>query len=275
MQIGRVNKLPVMGVGELGVLVGNRQHHILLRPGNAPAGVKKGDRLDVFVYSDGAGNLLGSTSIPAGEAGDFVLLQVVDVSDPGAFMDWGLEKDLLIPRSEQHGPMRPGQDVVVAIAIDPRTERCFGSTMLSRYLDFEPRLRPGEVVDFLVYRTIDAGALGVINNAYSGMVAKADLPRRPAIGDEMSVYVRRIHEDGRVDCSPRPGGELGRDEDEGVVLDALEANGGRLALTDKSAPELIRKQLGLSKKAFKRSIGSLYRRRVVRITDTGVELLKN
>ena len=270
-----MNRLPIMGIGPQGVLLGTREKHVILPPHEAPDGLKRGDILDVFVYCDMPDELTATLTTPEGQVGDFVLLRIVDSSEPGAFADWGLAKDLLIPRNKQHTALNIGDSVVVAIVLDPRSQRCFGSTWLKQYMSKDPEgLKRGDKVSFLVYGSNQLGALGVVDNAYSGLVPRPEFAQRPLLGAQHVAYVQRIAEDGKIDCTLRPPGAAGRDADERRILEALELDGGRLMLTDKSSPHAIKTRLKMSKKAFKRAVGGLYRQRLVNLRDDAIVLAR-
>lgn len=274
MEIGRINKMPVMRVAEQGVLVGDRTHFVLLPPGEAPADVEKGDTLDVFVFIDRNGHPAGTIYKPYGQAGEFVMLEIVEVTEIGAFAYWGLGKDLLIPNNKQYSPLRSGQKALVAIQVDPKSGRMFGSTWIGQYLNHSPEgINRGDEVTFLTYGRNETGILGIVNKSYSGMIPFEEFTRRPDHGDELEVFVQRVLDEGKIDCTLRVPGEQGRDQNEAAVLAAIRAGGGRLLLTDRSSPAQVRGRLSMSKKAFKKAVGALYKRRVVRIEDDGIVLV--
>ena len=275
MKLGRVNNLTVLATGPEGVVVGTRQKYILLPVGEAPRTTARGDRLRVFVTVDDDGHLRGSMQHPTVEAGGFAQLPIVDVSAHGAFADWGLPKDLLIPMNKQYAPLRVGDRPVVAVALGPRG-RCYGSTWIAQYLDMDPySVQRGQPVDLLVYGRNDHGLLAVVDDRWSGMLSFDTLAgERPRLGDRLQGWVNRVLEDGRLDCGLKPIGGAGRTHDQGVVLDALREAGGRLDLTDRSPPGAIRSRLGLSKKAFKRAIGGLYKDRQVQLHPDHIALVE-
>ncbi len=272
MRPGRTNHLPVIATGAEGVVLGTREHFVMLRAGVAPEGVARGDTLDVFVTVDDDGRWHGSMERPVVEAGGFAVLEVVDVGPHGAFVDWGLPKDLLIPGNKQHIPLEIGDRPVVAVAVDHRG-RCYGSTWLAQYLDFDPvEYQRGQQVSFLVYGTNEHGALGVVDGCHSGMIPRGAFSRRPYPGTLLEAWVERVRDDGRLDCGLRQAGPAGRRSDQDILLAAIRDADGRLDLTDRSSPDVIRARLGMSKKRFKSAVGGLYRKRLVTLHDDHIAL---
>lgn len=272
MKIGRVQELPVWVLGAAGALLGDRSGHALLPTEEVPEGIAVGDTLRVFVYTDTHDEPAATLRTPKGTVGDFVCLEVVGVSDHGAFCDWGLEKDLFIPWKRQHTRLGVGDRAVVAIGVDRRTGRPVGSTWLASLLEPAPAsLRVGQQVGLLVYGSTDAGTRVIVNQRWSGLVFHDAVTERLKLGEERTGWVTRIR-DGRLDCALTPPGHAGRDHACAVVWEALERGGGHLELGDHSPAGEIRAVLGLSKKAFKRALGQLYRERRVTLGPDGVRI---
>ncbi|MFT4623670.1 MAG: putative RNA-binding protein (virulence factor B family) [Myxococcota bacterium] len=270
MYLGRMNDLPVIATGDEGVVLGTRDDFVLLPPGVAPEDTRRGDRLRVFVVNDDAGVPKASLKQPAGLVGDIVVLTIVELTEHGAFADWGMDKDLLIPANKQHTPLRQGQQAVVGIDLGPRG-RCFGSTWIGPFLDLDPvGYSRGRGVDFLVYGRNDLGVLGVVDGKFSGLILWDEFGSAPGNTTLLPAFVLRVLDDGRMDCSLRAPGAVGRRTDQQVVLDAIAAADGRLPLTDRSSPDAIRDALGLSKKAFKRAVGALYKKRMIVLEDDAI-----
>lgn len=273
MNIGRVLQLPVWVVSDQGVLLGNRRDHVILPAHEAPPGVKTGDRLRVFVYTDSRDEKVATLRIPKGQAGDLVVLDVVDTSPHGVYCDIGLEKDLLVPWQHQHGRLEVGDRAVVYIGHD-HEGRLVGHTKLIDFLSVDTdKLQVGDEVKALVYGYNELGALVAVNRTWAGIVYMERLVRRPPIGQELTGYVERIREDGKLDISPVPVGRAGTTHAIDIILDALDREGGFLPLTDHSEPALIRRHLGLTKKAFKKGVGALYKKRRITIEETGIRKL--
>jgi hypothetical protein len=258
MELGRMVVLPVLAVGDAGMVVGQRDDFAVVPPREVPEGAKRGDRVTVFVARDDVGNLRATLRRPKVEAGGFGVLRVVDVSEHGAHFDWGLDKDLLVPENKMHDQLWVGDEAVVAVAVDDRG-RCFGSTWLGQYLNHDPQgYERGRQVSFLAYSRNEHGYLGVVDGRYSGMVPRDVVPH-PEYARESRAWVLRITFEGRLDCTLTPTDSAGITSAADAVLAALEEAGGTLDLGDKSSPESIRHELSMSKKAFKRAIGRLYR----------------
>lgn len=277
MDIGRFHDLPVWVVGETGVLLGDRHDHIILPTHEDPGGLKKGDVIRVFVTIDTHDQPVATLETPAGEIGDLALLTVVDTTAHGVFVDWGLGKDLFIPWKHQYGRLEVGEQALVYIGLDADTNRPVGWTKLVDILVAPTTgLRPGQAVDLVVYGFNDLGVLCAVDGKWSGILYADKLHGRFHIGDRLTGYVERVREDSdKLDLSLVPVGRAGTAHGRDQVLQALRDDGGFLALTDKSPPTLIRQRLGLSKKVFKKAIGSLYKARVVDLEDHGVRLVRD
>jgi len=230
-----------------------------------------GDTVEVFVYVH-RGLRTATTRKPYGTVGQFVALEVVDVSAPGAFVDWGLAKDLLIPNNELHDPLRVGDKVVVNIVLD-REERVMGVTWLQRRFSTDTsRLWIGQRVSALVYGETGRGFQVVVEGRFGGMLFLDQTHQNLRIGDEVAAFIRGIRGDGRLDLSltlPKQKHTALRDE-LSTVADAIAERGGFLPLTDKSDPDDIRHELRISKKAFKRAVGALYKARKITIEADGI-----
>jgi predicted RNA-binding protein (virulence factor B family) len=218
----------------------------------------------VFVYTDSSDRPVATTQKPLAETGQFACLNVIDVSEHGAFLDWGLDKDLFLPLPEQENRVKKGDPVVVAVCLDEHTQRVMASTRLAQFLDADvSALAAGTGVDLLVYRLTELGAMVIVDDHHAGLIYKSELLTPLSIGARPRGYVQRVREDGKLDVSLRPPGPAGRDSDTRLLREALERNGGHLPVGDDSTPEEIQRLLGMSKKAFKRAAGNLYRQRLV------------
>ena len=268
-EVGQMNRLRVLEVLRRGLLLGEEGDEILLPASVAPENARVGERLDVFVYTDSDDRVVATTERPYAVVGDFALLEVIDVSPHGAFLDWGLGKDLLVPTKEQHQPLRRGDVVVVAVVLDFEG-RVMGTSRLARHFDLDTRrLEPGQAVDALVYGFSDRGVRVVVDGRFSGLIFHDHTDRRLNIGDIAPAFILGIRPDGRIDLSMRAPGRT-RNDDAEEILRALEHAGGFLPLHDRSPPGRIRDELNMSKKAFKRALGGLYRRRLIAIEPDGI-----
>ena len=272
MHIGRFHTLPVWTVGSAGVLLGNRHDHVILPAHEAPDGITKGDKLRVFVTTDSEDQPTATLHEPAGQVGDLVMLPIVDQTDHGVFAHWGLPKDLFIPWKHQHGRLQVGDRALVYIALD-NIDRPVGWTKLVDILSAPTdRLQVGQEVSLVVYGHNDVGVLCAVDGKWSGILYQDRLHGRFRPGDAMSGYIERIRENDKLDLSLVPVGRAGTKHATDIILEALEAGGGFLPLTDRSDPERIRRRLGLSKKQFKKAVGGLYQARRIVLEDEGLRL---
>lgn len=274
IEIGKTNRLTAARRAPPGVYLASEGREVLLPNRYVPEGLNMGDELSVFVYTDSSDRPVATTQKPLAEVGQFACLSVIDVSAHGAFLDWGLDKDLLAPLPEQESRLQKGERVVVAVCLDEHTQRVIASTRLAQFL--EPPTSapaPGALVELLVYRRTELGAQVIVDDRHAGLVYASEMYTPLAVGERTQGYVQRLRDDGKLDISLKPPGAAGRDEDTRALLRALEAKGGFLPLHDDSSPEDISRQLGMSKKAFKRASGNLYRQRRVLLSPDGIRLL--
>jgi predicted RNA-binding protein (virulence factor B family) len=239
-----------------------------------PVGLAPGSSLEVFIYLDRNNQLCATTREPLAEADQFVTLKVNSIGPHGAFLDWGLEKDLLAPFSEQPQRMLEGRHYLVYICHDQQG-RPIASARLEKYLEQENQdLQEGDEVELLIWTFTDLGAKVIVNNRYEALLYKDELPAGLKRGDRGQGYVLRIREDRRIDVSLRRPGAAGIADAREIILAALLEEDGFLPLHDNSPPEQIRSRLGLSKKQFKKALGGLYREKRVELSHKGVRLLK-
>lgn len=271
IEIGRHNCLRAERRAEPGFYLTDGHSEVLLPNRLVPPSLRVGEELDVFVYTDSADRPVATTQRPLAEVGDFACLRVVGVGPKGAFMDWGLDKDLFVPHSHQPSEMAVGEHHVVYVRLDPRSDRPMATAKIEAFLEPAPaELTPGEAVDLLVCRWTPLGAQVVVEQRYSGLLYRNEVFQPLEIGQELTGYVRKLREDGKLDLTLRPAGGEARASDSEALLRALEAAGGHLALGDSSSPEEIARTLSMSKKAFKRALGGLYRRRLVTLGADGI-----
>lgn len=274
MHVGSTQKLVVLERVRGGYLVGDPEAPAFLSRLEAPDGIEAGEEVSVFLYTAKDGSYLATTRTPFVQVGTFGALEVVDVAGPGAYLDWGLDRDLLVPRALQHRELSIGDIAVVAVDVDDR-DRVFASTKLAEFFDRNVGdLSIGQEVELLVYGFNTHGALMVVDQRYTGLAYHNEVFRELRVGERMTGWVSGLREDGRVDVVLQRARRAGTDDAVDVVLHALEAHGGFLPLHDKSSPADIRKTLEMSKKVFKKAVGSLYKARRIRIERDGIQLVE-
>ncbi|SHJ12180.1 hypothetical protein SAMN02745165_01633 [Malonomonas rubra DSM 5091] len=248
------------------------QQRLLLPKRECPGELAPGSELEVFVYLDRNNQLTATTKKPLAEVGQFALLQVTSIGPHGAFLNWGLEKDLLAPFNEQPQKMLEGRRYLVHICHD-KEGRPIASGRLEKFLQSENiDLREGEEVELTIWAFTDLGAKVIINNSYEGLLYKDELPPGLKRGDQGVGFVARIREDQKIDITLRRPGAAGIADAREVILEALAENEGFLPLHDGSSPEQIRTELGLSKKQFKKAVGGLYKEQRVTLSHKGIRL---
>ena len=272
LHIGNFNKLAIARITASGAVFKSDEGDVLLPLRLVPTGAEAGTVLDVFVYVDSDERLTATTKRPRAVVGDFAILKVLETTTVGSFLDWGLEKDLLLPFGEQTEPVRRGDQVLVRVFLHS-SGRIVATTKLDKFIiPADDSLTVGEEVDLLVYASTDLGAKVIINNSFGGLLFHTELVIKPKCGERLRGYVKQIRDDGKVDVTLRIGGAQEAFNDREIILAALAANNGFLPLTDKSAPEAVARLLRLSKKSFKKALGGLYKEGAVTIHPDGIRL---
>lgn len=273
-ELGQTASLKVVKEMKFGVyLDAGNMGRVLLPKRYVAEGLSVGDYVEVFLYSDSEDIPIATTRKPKVSAGQCALLKVNDINDFGAFVDWGLEKDLMIPYSEQESPLKVGQKVVVVALLDRSTQRLLGSTKLSRHLYEESKYyKRGQEVSILVCGKTEMGFKVVINHRHLGLVFRDDAFVPLKYGESRTAYIKTVRSDGKIDISLQPLGKSGEEDIQHQILAAIKDDGGALMLSDKSPPDLIYARFKVSKKVFKRALSSLYKARKVMILDDRVTL---
>ncbi len=274
MEIGKHNRLPVVELVAGGVLLGAGPRELFLPSHLVEPHVAVGDLVEVFVYTDREGAPQATTWRPAAVLGEIACLRCVAVTRAGAYLDWGVPKDLYVPPDQQATRMVEGRRYVVAVCMDRKGERLMGSAHVAEHFDYDvDDVSPGQEVDLLVYGRNEAGIQVVVDRRHRGLVHDSHVHKKLTVGMELRGFIENVRHDNRLDITlARPGVE-GIKDAEAVILAALVAAGGSLALHDKSPPGAIERALGMSKKAFKRGVGGLYKARKIAIEDGGIRLL--
>jgi predicted RNA-binding protein (virulence factor B family) len=274
--IGEVNTLTVVKELDHGVyLDGEDLGEILLPRRYVPEDCKPGDSMEVFIYLDSEDLMIATTEKPYAMVGQFAFLKVVSVNSVGAFLDWGLPKDLLVPFREQKQKMEVGRSYVVFVYLDDKTNRIVASSRLDKFLDTHPgRFKQGQEVDLFICETTEIGYKAIINNTHWGMLYKNEVFRQLALGCRINGFIQKVRDDGKIDlCLQKPGYE----KVDGIsekIIDILIKQGGSLPVTDKSSPEIIYELFGISKKTYKKAVGSLYKKRRIIIGPGGIKLVE-
>jgi len=276
VEIGQLNHLNVVKKVDFGVyLDGDQLGEILLPARDVPADCALGDGLDVFIYLDSEDLLIATTQTPKAVVGECAYLKVVEVNAVGAFLDWGLPKDLLVPYGEQQKPMEVGQSYVVYLYVDEASERIAGSSRLNKCVpDSSPYFKPQQAVELLICERTDLGYKAVVNQAVIGLLFNSDVIKPVHDGDTLQGYIKQVREDNKLDLCLQLVTREALDALSEQILAFIEAEGGQTTLTDKSAPADIAKQFGVSKSSYKKALGKLYQKRLILIERQQVTLVK-
>jgi predicted RNA-binding protein (virulence factor B family) len=276
--LGKRNLLSVIRESAPGLYLDGGELGEILLPGRyIPKNLAQKEKLDVFVYRDSEDRLVATTETPLAMVGEFAYLKVVNVHPQvGAFLDWGLAKDLLIPFREQEFPLRVGDRVIVGVCLDVKTNRILATTRLNRHLNREtPAYRDGQPVNLLVTSKTPLGYNAIVDNAHRGLLYHSNLATPLTTGQKLKGFVRAVRPGGKIDLSLDAAGYKRVAPLTNQIIEALERNGGQLAFDDDSSPAAIRETFGVSKKAFKQALGKLYKARRIRFEKPGIQLLEN
>jgi len=273
MKIGITQKLKAVKATLKGYhLEDEAKNEILLPKSEITDTLEVGDYIEVFVYNDKKGKPTATVKKPLVELDEFAYLKVKKVTKEGALMDWGLEQDLLIPSEEQLDEMEEGKGYLIFVLLDEKTGQLFGSCNENEFVFFdEIDIKVGDEVELLLYKTTDLGMNAIVNNKYKGLIFRSDIHRIIQPGNQIKGYVKQVREDGKIDLLLEPlGYKKSIDNYTDIILEKLAENNGFLDLTDKSNSETIKYVLGMSKKAFKRTIGNLYKNKKITIQEDGI-----
>ena len=277
LAIGKNHRLTIDRNTEPGLFLTDDEGNEILLPNKyKPESFEIGGEIDVFVYLDHEERPVATTLKPFVKLDEFGYLKCVEVSDIGAFMDWGLEKHLFVPFKEQVSRMRKGDRYLIFCYLDELTERLVGSSKVNNFLDnSELTVEPFEEVDLIISNPTDLGWNVIINELHQGLIYNDEIFQELHTGDRIKGYVKKTRPDGKIDVTLQRPGYRSIEPNARELLTELELKGGFLNLTDKSSPEEIQKILHMSKKSFKRALGTLYKQRMVDIRDNGIYLKKD
>jgi hypothetical protein len=275
VKVGEYNLLKVLRAVDFGLYLDDGNEGILLPKRFVPAGAKEGDEIKVFVYHDGEDRLIATTQTPKGILGDIVKLRTISITPQGAFLDWGLMKDIFVPKSKQQTTMIPNGEYLVKIYLDEQTGRIAATEKLEPFLSNDQlTVKELDIVQLTVYRRTDIGYVVIINNQHTGVLHFNEIYRNITAGDRFTGFIKKIYPaDNKIDVAAgKPGYNRVEDETE-KILRLLEENNGYLPYYDKSDPEEIYSFFGMSKKTFKMTVGNLYKQKKISLEKTGIKLL--
>jgi predicted RNA-binding protein (virulence factor B family) len=274
IEVGKINKLKVLRQVEIGVFMEDGEGGLLLPKRFVPRDARIGDELDVFVYHDSDNRLIATTLKPKAVVGDIALMKVLSLTPQGAFLDWGLMKDLFVPKSQQHSFMRVGGSYLVKLYIDEQTGRVAATERIERQLSNEElTVAEKDPVQLIVYRKSELGYVVIINGIHSGLLYFNEVFKELEPGDRLEGFIKKIREDNKIDVGA---GKSGYERVEGEaekILRLLQQHDGYLPYHDKSDPEEIYSFFGMSKKTFKMTTGTLYKQQKINFTKTGIQLI--
>ncbi len=275
ISIGQIVELEVIKAVEFGFYLDAKDlGQVLLPVKYAPPDLVEGDTIEVFLYLDSEGRPVATNQEPKAVVGEFAYLKVVDNSAVGAFLDWGLDKDVLVPFAEQHRPMEVGHSylVYIYIGIDGRIT---ASSKIDKFLDDEKPhdFKPQQAVNLIIANSTDLGYKAIINHSHWGVLYKNDVHQRLSFGQYKKGFIKHVRPDGKIDLSLQ-GGKETRDKYAKIILNYLNKKEGFAPVHDKSDPKLISELFGMSKGSFKKTIGGLYKQRVISIEKDGIRLVK-
>ncbi len=272
--VGEFNNLKVIRMADFGVYLDDGNEGILLPKRFAPPRIAIGDEIKVFVYHDSEDRIIATTQQPKGIIGDIIKLRAVTVTPQGAFLDYGLMKDLFVPKSKQITGMRPNGEYLVKLYLDKQTGRIAATEKLDELLNNEMlSVKEMDLVDLIIYRRTDIGYVVIINNRHTGVLHHNEIYRHITEGDKLPGFIKKIYPDNRIDVAAgRPGYNRVEDETQ-KMLRLLKEHNGYLPYNDKSDPGEIYSFFGMSKKTFKMTTGNLYKQRKISFEKTGIKLL--
>ena len=275
LKLGELNSLTALRQTDNGTyLIDDESNEVLLPNKYVPDDLEMGNTIEVFLYKDSEDRMVATTLTPFIKLNGYAALEALDVSDNGAFFDWGLEKDLMVPYVQQVEPIEKGDHHMIYLYLDEKSQRLVGTTKISNTLEKDTvDLNIGDKVDLLAYEETEIGISVIVNLTYQGMLFKNEIFEEINVGDELIGYVKKIRPDNKLDISLNRFGYKAVDDNTKKLIAALNANDGVLNLNDKSSPEDISNQLGMSKKVFKKAVGALYKQKRLEINETGIKFL--
>lgn len=277
IELGKFNQLEVVKQVDFGMyLDGGDEGEILLPARYVPEGCEVGDMLNVFLYLDIDERLIATTLTPLVQVGEFACLEVAWVNQFGAFLHWGLMKDLFVPFSEQKMKMQVGKKYVIHTHLDDESYRIVASAKVDRYLSKEhPEYQPDDEVDILIWQKTDLGFKAIIDNKYGGLLYDSEIFQTLHTGDTLKAFVKQVREDGKIDLMLQKAGFEKIDDFSKTLLQYIKDQGGHIYLNDKSPAEDIYDVFSVSKKTFKKAVGDLYKKRLITLHEDGIRIVRS
>jgi len=274
-QLGRYNRLRIVKRTEIGIFLDSDSYGEILLPRKyVQDSMQPGDEIEVFVYNDSEDRIIATTARPKAQVGECAYLKVVGSSKFGAFLDWGLPKDLLVPFSEQQKPMQKGYSYTVYLFVDESTDRIAASTRLEDYLSMDGSgFKPRQAVECLIYGKSDLGFKAVVDGSHLGQFFESETFRPLHYGESVKAYIKQVRKDGKIDLMLQLPSHLERDRLSDAIVEHLRQNDGISKMTDKSPPEDIYRTFGVSKASYKKALGKLYKQRSIAIDKHQIRLL--
>ena len=273
MEIGQYNELKVKSKAMIGVYLTDGAEDVLLPKKYIDEMPEEGDEMRVFVYLDNDNRPIATTLSPNAVVGDFTFLEVKDINHHGAFLDWGIAKDLFVPYAEQRADLKIGKEYLFYVFIDDESNRIAATTKWNKYISKDHNLKEDDEVGLLIAERTDMGYRAIINNSAEGLIYKNEIFGDLKIGERRRGYIKTIRDDGKIDLRLQPKGYEHVEDSKYVILNYLKNNEGKLELGDKSPAEKIYSLLKMSKKVFKKTIGGLYKDRLINIGDFEISTL--
>lgn len=272
MKLGEKQVLTIEKQVDFGVYLGTEEEHVLLPKKQVPKGAGPGDPVEVFLYKDSRDRLSATTNEPKLTLGELAVLEVIDTGKNGAFLDWGLEKDLFLPFREQTGPVKKGDHVLVSLYIDKSSRLCATMKVYEK-LSCDSPYQKDDMVEGIVYELSDRfGVFVAVDGKYSALIPKREVYHSYRVGETIRARVSAVKDNGKLDLSVREKAFIQMDVDAAKLMDYMEKHGGRIPFTDKATPETIRKEFEMSKNEFKRAVGRLLKEKKIEIREKDIVL---
>lgn len=277
MQLGKINTLKILRETSVGLFLGDDEGNDVLLPNKfVPKVYRIDDMLNVFIFRDSDNRITATTQIPKILLNEFAYLEVVANTEVGSFVDWGLDKQLMVPFREQKVPLDMGKKYIVHLYLDKRTDRLVATTNIHKFIEESAYgLKDGDTVDVLFYEKTQLGWNVIVNNQFKGLVYDNDIFKTVKFGFRTRAYVKKIRPDGKLDITLQKQGYAVVEPNADKILKLLRMTGGYLNLNDNSDPEEIKEKLQMSKKTFKKAIGALYKDRIIKLEPYGIRLIEH